>query len=76
MRSLLKHDEELGHSLAEARSWVIGHDVAVAWKCAYRHLTSNTGAGMVNRQCSGVCLLCEELTDEMITTKLTAVKQC
>ena len=35
MRSLLKHDEELGHSLAEARSSVIGHDVDVAWKCAY-----------------------------------------
>ena len=32
MRSLLKHNEELGHSLAEARLSVIGHDVDVAWK--------------------------------------------
>ena len=74
MRSLLKNEEELGHSLAEARSPVIGHDVDVACRCAYWHVTSNTGAGAVNMRCSGVCLLCEELTNEMISTKLSAVK--
>ena len=61
MRSLLKPDEELGHRLGEARSLVVGHDV---------------DAGAVNKQCSGLCLLCEELTYEMIRMKLTAVKQC
>ena len=34
MQSLLKHDEEVGHCLAELRSSVIGHDVDVAWRCA------------------------------------------
>ena len=29
MQSLLKHDEDVGHSLAKARSSVIGHDVDV-----------------------------------------------
>ena len=67
MRSLLKNEEELGHSLAEARSPVIGHDVDVACRCAYWHVTSNTGEGTVSRQCIGVSPLCEEVIDETIT---------
>ena len=35
MQSLLKHDEELGHSLAEARSSAIAHGVDVEWRCVY-----------------------------------------
>ena len=34
MQSLLKHEEEIGHSLVETRSSIIGHDVDVALRCA------------------------------------------
>ena len=50
MPRLLKHDEQLGCSLAEARSWVTGHDVDMVWKLVYWHVTSNTGAGALNSQ--------------------------